>query len=215
MAGALNLIDVSGRRDRKRTLFGVHRCAKPSLRKEHRAAVTPGPALRRVHESIITHYPEHAVQPLRRVHRYAKHTITWSTSFRGADHAIVPGKSIVTQGNRYSKHTVPPLRQVYRYAEHTVPPLRKAHRYAKHTVTWSTPYHCSAKSIVTRSTTCQRYARFIVTRSASSHRYAWHTRPPLHEAPRLCEAHRLTPHNDGLRATFCLRQIGVKEQRLK
>ena len=183
MAGALNLIDVSGRRDRKRTLFGVHRCAKPSLRKGHRAAVTPGPALRRVHESIITHYPEHAVQPLRRVHRYAKHTITWSTSFRGADHAIVPGspslrKAIVipsTPFHRYAKSIVTrgtPLRGAHRSAEQTMPSFRGSPSLRKAIVIPSTPFHRYAKSIVTRSTPCHRYAKHTVTWSTPYHRSA-------------------------------------------
>src|SRR5947207_4630132 len=98
--------------------------------------------------------------------------------------------------------------------EHTVPTIRGVHCYAKHIVTPSAPCHRSAKSIVTWSTLCQRSAKSIVTRSVFSHRYAEHTRPPLREAYRLCEAHRLTPHNDGLHATFCLGQIEIKEPRL-
>ena len=161
MAGALNLIDVSGRRDRKRTLFGVHRCAKPSLRKGHRAAVTPGPALRRVHESIITHYPEHAVQPLRRVHRYAKHTITWSTSFRGADHAIVPGSPSLR------KAIVIPSTPFHRYAKSIVTRSTPCHRYAKHTVTQSTPLRGAHRTTVPRSPSLRGAQRANVMRGSS------------------------------------------------
>src|SRR5213595_1290460 len=77
------------------------------------------------------------------------------------------------------------------------PSLREVHRYAKSIVTRSTRLCEAHGGIVTRSTSCHCSAKSIVTRG-----------PSLREAHRLCEAQRLTPHNDGplfyctVRATF-------------